>query len=153
MNVNSDYQAVQNITAAQQPQRTTRTEAAARTEKTSESAAVSRTENEYLQDLKDRYPKANISIRDVGSGSALQSYAAGRNGEFNDVAIHPDALTKFANDPTAAEFENALKSFLDSEQKHRQAGASNGVFTGGDNTKSGAELRAEALKKQKKKQK
>jgi hypothetical protein len=46
----------------------------------------------------------------------------GKIGSFNDVAISPDALEKFANDPAAAaEMEAELQQFIDLEQSDKDA--------------------------------
>jgi hypothetical protein len=87
-----------------------------------------RTGNDYLQDLKARYPQANISARDFAGAGDIRSYAAGKSGEFNDVAISPEALDKFANDPAAAaEMEALLQEFLDAEPRARALAESLGA--------------------------
>jgi hypothetical protein len=105
------------------------TSAAAGAEKVAE---TNRTGNDYLQDLKDRYPKANISVGDVGGVGGVEGYAWRNNGDLNNVAIHPDALDKFAKDPAAAaKFEETLKWFLDSEDANKAyADSQDMVLTG-----------------------
>jgi hypothetical protein len=168
MTINTQNQVTQNTANTQQTQRRTRSEAA---EKAAESSASQRTGNDYLQDLKNRYPNANISAQDFGgSASAVQRYAMGKEGEFNDVAIHPAALEKYANNPEAAAlFEENLKIFIGKEQQDKQRVAAYGAeitgrgmvvdkdgkislwttvetAKGSDSVKSGSELRAEARK-------
>jgi hypothetical protein len=116
-----------NIGSAASP--VVQTAQAARAAQTEKATETQRTGQDYLQDLQNRYPNANISVGDVGN---IKDYAYRNDGDMNNVAIHPDALDKFAKDPAAAaKFEDALRGFLDSEQQDKDYAASQGmVMTG-----------------------
>jgi hypothetical protein len=81
---------------------------------------------DYLNHLKENYPNASFSARDFSGASAIKSYAAGKAGELNDVAISPKALEKFAKDPkAAAKMEAELQEFIDLEQYDKDMLAAN----------------------------
>lgn len=89
------------------------------TSQSQRTGASERTGNDYLKELRERHPNANISVGDVGVGG-IEGYAWGQVGKTNGVLIHPDALDKFANDPeAAAKMESELKEFIDSEQSSK----------------------------------
>ena len=98
------------------------------TQRTQSKELRQRTGNDYLNELIKKYPQANISARDFANSDALKSYAMGKSGEFNDVAISPEALAKFANDPQAAtEMEALLQEFLALEPRARALAESLGA--------------------------
>lgn len=90
------------------------------TAQTQRTETFARNGSDYLQDLVSRYPQASFSTQDFASAGDIKSYAMSKSGQFNDVAISPHALDKFANDPAAAaEMEALLKEFLGLEQRAR----------------------------------
>jgi hypothetical protein len=112
MQVNTSY-------AAQTAQQASQTSAA----QTANYAKVSN----YLKSLKERFPNANIGIRDFNSAKDIEDYANGQIGSFNGISISGQALEKMANDPAmAARIEGEMQTFLDEEQNVRNRMKQNG---------------------------
>ena len=91
------------------------------------SANKSTNSNTYLQELREKYPTANITAQAFNSEKAFSNYAFGSIGSFNNVAIAPNILKQMADDPAIAEkYETYIKKLVDCEQESKDYSARNG---------------------------
>ena len=57
---------------------------------------------EYLSQLKAKYPNVNITVADFNSERQSNAYMLGSRG-YNNIAVSSDVIRKMASDPSAAE--------------------------------------------------
>lgn len=77
----------------------TNTYSAERTSGTSKSGGDTQ---EYLSQLKAKYPDVNITVADFGSERQSTAYMLGSRG-YNNIAVSPNIIEKMASDPSTAE--------------------------------------------------
>lgn len=65
-----------------------------------ESSTTSSTQN-YLKELKEKYPGVNITVADFNSEKQSDAYMLGSRG-YNNIAVSSSIIEKMASDPTAA---------------------------------------------------
>ena len=65
-----------------------------------ESSTTSSTQN-YLKELKEKYPGVNITVADFNSEKQSDAYMLGSRG-YNNIAVSSGIIEKMASDPAAA---------------------------------------------------
>ncbi len=65
-----------------------------------ESSTTSSTQN-YLKELKEKYPGVNITVADFNSEKQSDAYMLGSRG-YNNIAVSSSIIEKMASDPAAA---------------------------------------------------
>lgn len=65
-----------------------------------ESSITSSTQN-YLKELKEKYPGVNITVADFNSEKQSDAYMLGSRG-YNNIAVSSSIIEKMASDPAAA---------------------------------------------------
>lgn len=72
------------------------------------SSELNRSTQDYLNELKQKYPDVNITVADFSSEKQRKSYSLGCSG-YNNVAISSNIIEKMATDPaTAAKYEKVI---------------------------------------------
>lgn len=75
--------------------------AAAEETRTASSRKLSSSAQEYLRELKEKYPDVNITVADFRNEKQFDSYMLGSSG-FNNIVIASNIIEQMANDPAAA---------------------------------------------------
>lgn len=72
---------------------------------------------DYLNELKEKYPDVNITVADFKNEKQFDSYMLGSSG-FNNIAVASNIIEKMANDPaTAAKYEKVIADVPESGKK------------------------------------
>lgn len=79
-----------------------------------------KTENntqEYLSQLKAKYPNVNITVADFKSERQSNAYMLGSKG-YNNIAVSSDVIRKMASDPSVAEkYENVFEEMSHNSER------------------------------------
>lgn len=65
-----------------------------------ESSTMGSTQN-YLKELKEKYPGVNITVADFNSEKQSDAYMLGSRG-YNNIAVSSSIIEKMASDPATA---------------------------------------------------
>ncbi len=72
---------------------------------------------EYLSQLKAKYPNVNITVADFSSERQSKAYMLGSRG-YNNIAVSSDVIRKMASDPSAAEkYENVFEEMSNNSER------------------------------------
>lgn len=104
----------------------TNTYAASNSANTKGSSELNRSTQDYLNELKQKYPDVNITVADFANDKQMKSYMLGSTG-YNNIAISSNIIAKMASDPTvAAKYEKVIADTPTSGERIKERCEANG---------------------------